>query len=119
MAYLALDKATGDLIKKNGGGVTRVSEGRFVVQQIQSKLRTFLGEWVLDEKVGWLNFSDYEKGFNQGDIEKRAREIILSTQDVISIDTFESFYSNRKFTISFSASTTYGSVDLTIPWGDS
>ena len=118
MTYLALDKATGDLIKSDGGGVARVSGGRFIVQQVRSKLRTFLGEWLLDDSLGWLNYSDFERGFNQADIEKRAREIILGTQDVLSIETFESSYSSRKLILSFSASTSYGTIDLTIPWGD-
>ena len=118
MTYLALDKTTGDLIKSSGGGVARVSDGRFVVQQVQSKLRTFLGEWALDESIGWLNYEDFEKGFDKGDIEKRAREIILGTQGVLSIQSFESEYSARKLLISFSASTIYGTINLTIPWGD-
>ncbi len=116
MTYLALDKATGDLIKPAGGGVTRVTDGRFIVQQVQSKLRTWLGEWLLDPTVGWLNFEDFEKNFDQSDIEKRAREIILTTQGIISIDSFTTYYSARKLTIQFTASTIYGSVDLTIPW---
>ncbi len=115
--HLALDKTTGDLIKKAGGGVERVSEGRFIVQQVQSKLRTWLGEWALDPTLGWVNHEDFEKNYNQSDIERRAREIILETQGVISINSLTTTYSARKLTIQFTASTTYGTIDLTVPWG--
>ena len=114
---LALDKTTGDLILKDGGGVERVSEGRFVVQQVQSKLRAWLGEWVLDPSIGWLNFEDFEKGFDQSGIERRARSIILNTQGVSTILAMNTTYSNREVTLQFSARTLYGTIDLTIPWG--
>lgn len=117
MTQLAIDKTTGDLFKPAGGGVSRVSEGRFVVQQVQSKLRTNLGEWALDTKVGWLNFNDFVKNYNLADIETRAREIILGTQGVLAIETLSSTYSNRVLTLSFVAQTLYGEIDLTIPWG--
>ena len=114
--YLALDKTTNDLIKDPNGGVFRVSDGRFVVQQVQSKLLTWLNEWILDPSVGWVNQLDFEKNYNQSDIERRAREIILGTQGVISIDSLSATYSQRKLTIVFTAQTVYGKIDLTIPW---
>lgn len=113
---LALDKSTGDLIKGASGGVERVTEGRFVVQQVQSRLRTWLGEWALNPTIGWVNFSDFEKNFDQFDIETRARRIILGTQDVLAIDNLEITYSKRKLTLQFEASTTYGAISLTVPW---
>jgi len=117
MTYLALDKETGDLILKDGGGVERVSDGRFVVQQVQSKLRTGLGEWSLDPKIGWLTLSDFDRGWSKFDIEDRARKIILQTQGVKAVDELTSSYSNRKLVIHFKARTDYGEIDLTVPWG--
>ena len=114
---LAIDKATGDLILKSGGGVERVTDGRFVVQQVQSKLRAWLGEWVLDPTVGWLNQEDFERGFNPANIERRARAIILATQGVLTIISMTSAYSNRTLTLQFRATTIHGDIDLTIPWG--
>tara|TARA_R110000787_G_scaffold205755_1_gene316022 strand:+ start:36 stop:392 length:357 start_codon:yes stop_codon:yes gene_type:complete len=114
--HLALDKSTGDLIKQEGGGVARVTDGRFVVQQVQSRLRTQLGEWILDTRVGWLNFSDFEKNYDQFAIETRARSIILSTQGVKSIQSLSLTYSKRKLTLTFDALTTFGTISLTIPW---
>ena len=115
--HLAIDKTTGDLLKPVGGGVSRVSEGRFVVQQVQSKLATWLGEWALDRKVGWINYADFEKNFDAFSMESRARSIILGTAGVLSIDKMESSYSKRVFTLTFSAKTVYGVIDLSIPWG--
>lgn len=114
---LALDKTTNDLIKPVGGGVARVSDARFVVQQVQSKLKTLLGEWVLDTSVGWVNAEDFEKNFDAFSIESRARVIILNTKGVNSINSMSVEFKNRIMNISFSANTTYGTIDLTIPWG--
>lgn len=114
--HLALDKSTGDLIKGEFGGVERVEEGRFVVQQVQCKLRTWLGEWALDPSVGWINLDDFKKNFDQFAIENRARKIILNTQGVSSIDELVVEYSQRKLTISFKARTIYGDISSTVPW---
>jgi hypothetical protein len=117
--HLALDKDTGDLILNPDGGVERVEEGRFVVQQVQCKLRTALNEWTLDPLIGWLNFSDYEKNFDQFSIETRARRIILGTAGVKSIESLSVTYitSTRSLLLQFEALTTYGVINLTIPWG--
>ena len=117
MTHLALDKETGDLILADGGGVERVSDGRFVVQQVQSKLRTWLGEWVLDQDIGWLAASDLDRNYNLASIERRARTIILNTQDVLSINSLSSTYSNRTLLIKFNAHTAFGTIDVTVPWG--
>jgi len=116
---LALNKGTNDLFKPDGGGVTRVSDGRFIVQQVQSRLRVFIGEWILDSSIGWLNAEDFDSNFSQFDIEDRARTIILTTQGVNNIVFIESTYSNRVLTLTFEAETIYGVVHTTIPWDNS
>ena len=116
MTYLALDKTTGDLIKSEGGGVARVTDGRFVVQQVQSKLRTFFAEWIPDPSIGWLSLEDFEKNFDQYSIERRARKIITDTQGVLAINSLSSTLTGRKLILQFTAETTYGVIDLTIPW---
>ena len=114
---LAIDKVTYDLFKPEGGGVTRVSEGRFVVQQVESKLKTLLGEWSLDPDVGWLNFDDYTKSNFLFDVETRAKVVILGTAGVNEINSMELELSQRILTLTFTATTIYGVIDLTIPWG--
>jgi hypothetical protein len=115
--HLALDKATGDLIKTEGGGVTRVDKGRFVVQQVQSKLSTLLGEWALDTDIGWVNSEDFVRDYDLYDIESRAVDIIVSTQGVLEVLSLDSVVKDRILTITFAASTTYGEINLEVPWG--
>lgn len=115
--HLAIDPTTRDLFKPDGGGVSRVDEGRFVVQQVQCKLRTWLEEWQLDKSLGWLAIVDFTKIPDQTSIERRARQIILSTQGVLSIIDLTSTFSQRVLTLQFRAITKYGEIDLTVPWG--
>jgi hypothetical protein len=113
---LALDKATGDLMKPAGGGVSRVKEGRFVMQQVQSKLSVLLGEWALDSSIGWINRADFKRDYNLYSIERRARQIILNTKGVLTIDTLSIDVTARVLTLTFTARTTYGTIDLSVPW---
>lgn len=121
---LALDSHTNDLIKPDGGGVERVTEGRYTVQNVRSRLRTNLGGWKLDSRVGWLsvglpnNFTDFERNPDLFDIETRARVIILETSGVLSINSMSVEYTaDRTYTITFEATTIYGEINLTVPWG--
>ena len=114
---LALNKATNDLYKPAGGGVTRVDEARFVVQQVQSRLSTFLGEWSLNPTVGWISLDiDFRKGHFLFDVETRARVIILETEGVLSIYTMELDLHQRVLTLTFTAATIYGDINFTVPW---
>ena len=114
--HLALDKSTNDLYKPSGGGVTRVTDGRYTVQQVQTRLKTILGEWILDSRIGFLNAKDFDRNYDIVSLEERAREIILTTKGVKSIISMSAEYSNRKLLIKFSANTEYGVIDLTVPW---
>ena len=117
MTYLALDKSTHDIIFPVGGGISRVGDGRFVVQQVKCKLSTWLGEWVLDPRVGWITLSDLEKNFSLYELEDRARKIILGTDGVQSISFIKVTYKSRKLTIEAEMQTIYGGIILTVPWG--
>jgi hypothetical protein len=116
MANLALDKTTNDLIKPSQGQ-SRVSEGRYTVQQCRSRLQVWLGEWQLDQTQGWLGYDDYGKNIDLFDIETRARQTILGTVGVQAIESMEVLYNNRKLTITFTAKTIYGEISTTVPWG--
>ena len=113
---LALDRSTNDLILDAGGGVVRVSDGRYLVQAVRSKLQTSLGEWLLDPTKGWLNLNDYEKNYDLFGIETRARTIILGTDGVQEITDMDLTVSQRKLTLTFTATSIYGKIDLTVSW---
>ena len=116
MTNLALDKTTNDLIKPSQGQY-RVSEGRYTVQQCRSRLKVWLGEWQLDTSQGWINYDDFGRNYDQFDIETRARQVILGTVGVQSIESMDVLYSNRNLSITFTASTIYGEISTTVPWG--
>ena len=105
-----------DLILNPAGGVVRVTDGRYVVQLVQNRLNCILGEWLLDPRVGWLNQDDYEKGYDLFSIELRARAIILSTPNVKEITSLSTEVVKRILYLTFTAKTTFGTIDLTVPW---
>lgn len=113
---LAIDRATNDIIKKDGGGVVRVSEGRYTIQAVRSKLRTMLGEWLLNPSIGWLSLADFEKNPDLFDIEMRATAIILETKGVKSVDSMTLTLSKRILNVAFEATTIYGTISLDEPW---
>ena len=113
---IAFDKSTNDIIL-SPTGIERVDKGRYVVQLVQARLRTSLGEWRLNTDLGWLNLDDFKRNPDLFDIEFRAKEIILSTTDVKSVESMSLELVDRILHLSFTAKTTYGLIDLTIPWG--
>jgi len=114
---LALDEANHDLILAAGGGVERVQDGRYTVQLVKSRLLTGLGEWLLDPRLGWISLNDYEKNPDLFLIELRAKQVILTTPNVKSIEEFDMVLHNRILTVTFTALTTFGVIDLSVPWG--
>ena len=115
---LALDEVNNDLILKAGGGVERVDSGRFTVQLVKNRLLTALGEWALDPRIGWLSLDDFEKNPDLFDLELRARQVILNTSNVNSIEEMDLILKDRVLNLTFQATTTFGVIDLTIPWGN-
>lgn len=112
---LALDDKTNDLIL-GSTGVDRVSNGRYTIQAVRSKLNTALGEWRLNPNLGWVGREDFEKHYDLFDLEIRAKQIILGTKGVLQIDSMELVVIDRKLELTFQATTIYGEIDLTIPW---
>lgn len=113
---LALDSTTHDLMKPAGGGVSRVDKGRYTIQLVKCKLLTRLGEWALNTKLGWVDYADYDRNYDLFDLELRATDIILGCVGVQSVDSIDLSVKDRVLTISFTATTIYGGIELTIPW---
>lgn len=95
---------------------SRATDGRLVVQMVQSRLRLLLGEYVLSPTSGWLNVDDYKHNPDIYDIEARATKIILNTTGVLSLISMDSLMEDRILTITFKANTTFGVIDLSVPW---
>lgn len=113
---IALGEATNDIIKADGGGIVRVDKGRYAVQLVKNKLLTLLGEWRLDPSKGWISFDDFTRNPDLFDLEVRAKQVILSVTGVQKIDTMELVLKKRALNLSFTATTIYGGIDLTVPW---
>lgn len=105
-----------ELILKEGGGIERVSDGRFVVQQAKSKINTILGEWLPDPTIGFINADDFEKHYNVFEFEDRIRSILLSIDGLNEIIYINVEVVNRIMFISFEANTTYGTISTSVRW---
>lgn len=67
-----------------------VSGTEAIAQHIGIRLRTFLGEWLLDEKVGIPYFTDIlVKNPNPAILQKIFRDCIAETPGVLSIEDYE------------------------------
>ncbi len=113
---IALSSATYDIIKSPNGGIERVDKGRYTVQLVKNRLLTILGEWKLDPREGWLNFDDFRKNYDLFDVEVRAQAIITGTTGVQSVESITLEIVNRKLFLTFTATTIYGEINLTVPW---
>ena len=112
---LALDSATNDLVKLEGGGYLRVKDRDYTVQSVRTRLKVNLGDWLLDVKYGWLSFEkDYTRNPDIYGIEVRARNIILQTQGVQGLVSMEAKLEKRKLYLTFTALTIYGNISLVI-----
>jgi hypothetical protein len=73
-----------------------------IMQNIKTRLKTFLGEWFLDETIGLPYFQEiFVKGTSLSRIDTLFQQTILSTQGVIELRTYEGEYdnSNREYTV--------------------
>ena len=113
---IALDTATHDIIKIDGGGIARTIDGRYTTQLVKNKMLTLLGEWNLDIRKGWINYDDFKRNPDLFDIEFRAREVILSCKGVQKINSLQLELHKRTLTVTFEATTVYGTIATTIPW---
>jgi len=109
----ALD-SNNDLIVE-GGQLKLVEDGAEVVQHVRSRLLFYQEEWFLDLQAGTPYFQQiFVKPSNLANIESIFKTRILETPGVESLTEFEMDYdggSVRKLTVSFSAQTTFGSID--------
>ena len=91
-----------------------------LAQRLLIRLRTFRGEWFLDENLGIDYFGQIlGKNRNKSTVDTIIQSEILQEQEVLQLAEYNSVYDNalRKLNISFKARTLdgfYAVVDLTI-----
>lgn len=99
------------------GELSWVTGAEAVAQDIQMRLRTFLGECVYDESAGvpYLQII-FEKGTSSFSIESILRSQILATPGVISIESFTFTVDplTRTFSGTSKVITTDGEIDFSI-----
>jgi len=109
----ALD-SNNDLIIEKGQFKT-VKDGAEVVQHVRSRLLFYLGEWFLDLNSGTPYFQQiFVKPTNLSLVESILKSRILNTPGVDKLTEFSMTYeggSIRKLSVSFSAETTYGTIN--------
>ena len=109
----ALD-SNNDLIIESGK-LKLVEEGAETIQHVRTRLQFYMEEWFLDLQAGTPYFQQiFTKPVNLANIESIFKARILGTPEVERLIEFSMDYegaSSRKLTISFSAETTYGTID--------
>lgn len=109
-----ISKALGssnDLIIENGK-IRTVSNAAEVVQSVRTRLQFYLGEWFLNVEVGTpYHQAILVKPADVATIEAIIRERILATPGVDKLNGFSLSYSKRNLTITYSANTTYGTIN--------
>lgn len=108
----ALD-SNNDFILENGRFV-KIDDGAQTASKIRTNLLTYLGEWFLDENVGVPYFQRFfVKPVDLGDIESILKQVILQTEGVESLVSFESSFdgTSRGFGVDARVKTIYNTIE--------
>ncbi len=103
----------GDLVIENGDLV--IVEGLAAIgQHVAMRLRSYKGEWFLDQNAGVPYFQEVlEKGTPAARIRAIFQRIILETDGIISVNSMTLDYdaSARTLVVDFAATTTLGPLE--------
>lgn len=85
-----------------------------VAQQVQTRLRTFLGEWEFDLEAGtpWFQSILGIKGVNMNEVESLLKKQILDVADTVAVLAFSMSFNQAARTLSITGkiSTAFGVV---------
>jgi len=113
MIERALD-SNNDIFIRNGS-FTTIKEGGQVTQHVRTRLLFYLGEWFADNRAGTPWFQEvFIKPFNIGAVETIIKSRIANTPELDQITEFSMSLPNpadRKLQVSFSAETTFGTIN--------
>lgn len=95
----------GDLFINQTGQLVLVDGPDAVAQHLRGRLRIFLGEWFLDERVGFPYFRDvFIKNPNHASILSSLRRTITGTPGISSVDELTmAVDASRRAVVSFRA----------------
>lgn len=114
---LKLD-SSGDIIV--GRGVSRVEGTEYIAQLTKNKLKTVLGEWELNKKIGIPWFDELlVHNYQLDTIYNWISKTILSTKEVKSLESLilRVDRRERKLFATFRATSTYGGISVTTDVG--
>lgn len=112
MSDVKLD-TDGDVLIENGDLVL-VDGLAAIGQHVAMRLRSYKGEWFLDQNAGVPYFQEIlAKGTPAARIRSILQRIILETDKVVSVDSMELDYdaSARTLVVDFAATTTLGTLE--------
>lgn len=113
MVDIALRIGAHDLLIADGGDILLIDNAERVAQQIQIKLKSFLGEWFLDTSYG-VPYFEYilVKDPNMTHIRSILRQQIGEVDDVTKVPDLSLSFDrqNRLLTVEYTAETPYGLV---------
>lgn len=113
MSSFQLDN-DGDLLVTNNS-LTLTEGAEAVKQHLQSRLRTFLGEWFLDTSIGvpWYQEVLVKQPSFQV-VQSVLKSIIVDTPGILELTLFEFDYDDsRELTLEIEALTSDGPIDFT------
>lgn len=102
-----------DIYVKNGQ-LSRNTGNDQIAQLITTRLRTFMGEYFLDQTLGvpWVQ-TIFEKPANTAVFDSIIKKVILGTVGVVSLASFQSDIQGRTYSVVFTALDADGvSLDL-------
>lgn len=110
MSDLKLD-TDGDLLVDNSDLVLN-SQVDAVSQYLRARLRTFLGEWFLDQSIGIPYFKEiFKKEINIATVDAILKDAILSTPNVIELQEFDfDISNNRELKLNFKIKVKEGNI---------
>lgn len=105
MSDIAIDPVTGDL-DLTGGDLNIVDGVDAIAQHVRIRLRTFLGEWFLDQRIGVPYYQQIlVKNPATNTVRRILQEVVATTPGIVSVDDFSTDYDGptRVLSVRFTA----------------
>lgn len=99
----------------SGGKLQLATERDEIAQIVATRLRTFLGEWFLDVRIGVPWFSKIlKKNPNPAEVEALLIQTIVESPGIVTLNTFELSLDNktRKLKVNFEAQSLAGVINF-------